>query len=91
MAFIEKLDDKVTKWQSSKRANLLIYSYFVNFATLPLQSFFHYVGCHPIPARYRVNVGGTSREYRGNIEGILDHCRYYQGTMPLRLQNILIH
>ena len=66
MAFIEKLDDKVTKWQSSKRANLLIYSYFVNFATLPLQSFFHYVGCHPIPARYRVNVGGTSREYRGH-------------------------
>jgi hypothetical protein len=35
MAFIEKWDDKVTKWQSLKRCNVLIYSHFANFATLP--------------------------------------------------------
>lgn len=38
MAFIEKWDDKVTKRQSSNLYNVLIYSYFVNFATLPPQN-----------------------------------------------------
>ena len=48
MAFIEKLDDKVTKWQSSDVPNLLIYSNFVNFATLPLPKFYvHCAGWHP--------------------------------------------
>lgn len=37
MEFIEKWDDKVAKWQSSKCANLFILSHFVNFATLPPQ------------------------------------------------------
>ena len=39
MAFIERLDDKVTKWQSQNRTKLFIYSNFVNFATLSQQFF----------------------------------------------------
>ena len=39
MVFIAKLDDKMTKWQSLSGRNSLIYSNFVNFATLPHQKF----------------------------------------------------
>ena len=63
MAFIEKLDDKVTKWQSSKRCNLLIYSYFVNFATLPCKIFCIFVS---FLKQLRLILEGVSYQSRGN-------------------------
>ena len=63
MEFIAKLDDKVTKWQSSNRYKLLVYSYFVNFATLPLQNIL-FITSDVI--RHRDSDGSTTVHYRSN-------------------------
>ena len=63
MAFTEKLDDKVTKWQSSNHYKLLVFSYFVNFATLPLQNI---LSITSDVIRHRASDGSTTVHYRSN-------------------------
>ena len=65
VCLIEKLDDKVTKWQSS---NLITRSFTTTLSTLPL--------CH---LKFSFTAKGIlvpiSRASREFLEAILDHCR----------------